>query len=49
MRRDEARRCRERAQVLEGLIRQLREGRAKVLPRALADYLRRRGGEGEPD
>ncbi len=47
MLREDARRCRERAQVLEGLIRQLREGRAKVAPRDLADYLRqRRGSDG---
>jgi hypothetical protein len=43
MLREDARRLRERAQVLENLIRQLREGRAKVVPRDLADYLRRRG------
>jgi hypothetical protein len=42
MRREDARRLRERAQVLEGLIRQLREGKARVMPRDLADYLRRR-------
>ena len=33
MLREDARRCRERAQVLEGLIRQLREGRARVVAR----------------
>ena len=43
MLREDARRLRERAQVLEGLIRQLREGRARVLPRDLADYIRKRG------
>lgn len=46
MQRRDARRLRERAQVLEGLIRQLREGRAKVLPRDLADYIRKRGEGG---
>ena len=44
--RDDARRLRERAQVLEGLIRQLREGKARVLPRDLADYIRRREERG---
>ena len=43
MLREDARRLRERAQVLEGLIRQLREGRARALPRDLADYIRKRG------
>jgi hypothetical protein len=46
MQRRDARRLRERAQVLEGLIRQLREGRARVLPRDLADYIRKRGEGG---
>jgi hypothetical protein len=41
--REDAQRLRERARVLEGLIRQLREGKARVMPRDLADYLRRRG------
>jgi hypothetical protein len=46
MLREDARRCRERAQTLEDLIRRLREGRAKVMPRDLADYLRQRRGSG---